>query len=366
MGCWIYCILTIVAVSRLHERPKPPNSARDSLTLRRISILKPLAGLDDGLEENLESYFQQKYQNFSLYFAVSKLSDPAAEIVEKLQRTYADVCSKLFITGEPPYPHDKVFKLQSMLEASDGDIIVMSDSDVRVGPEFCSALAAEYEDSTLDLVTCPYRAIGGPSLWSRLEALAMNTDFHAGLFTAVLMEGARFAVGPTIAIRRGALLRLGGMERFKDYLSEDFMLGRKAAEAGFGVRMSSYVVEHRIGSEDLAKNFKHRLRWVRGSRRSRPLGYIGQIFTYPAAAGFCLLCTLPLWKVLLPISLALRAGSAWAVSERTLKTPVRWFLLPLHDFLSFGFWIAGFFGNTVHWRGRRYVLKRDGTLQVAG
>ncbi len=290
--------------------------------------------------------------------------EPAA-LVRKLQAAYPSVRSQLLITGEPPYPHDKVFKLQSMLEAADGEIIVMSDSDVRVDDDFCRALAREYQDPALDLVTCPYRAIAGDSLWSQLEAVAMNTDFHAGLFTAVMMEGAKFAVGPTIAIRRQALLKLGGMERFKDYLSEDFMLGRMAAEAGFGVRMSGYVVEHRIGSEGLLQNFSHRLRWARTTRRSRPVGYIGQFFTYPAAAFLCILCALPLWKVLVPVTLALRLGSAWSTSTRTLKAPVPWFLLPLHDLLSFSFWLAGFFGKTVHWRGRRYVLKRDGTLQLA-
>ncbi len=331
-----------------------------------ISILKPLSGVDDGLEANIESYFRQKYQNLSLYFAVSNPTDQAAGIVRKLQAAYPGVRSELLITGEPPYPHDKVFKLQSMLEAADGEIIVMSDSDVRVGVDFCRALAAEYQDPALDLVTCPYRAIAGDSLWSQLEAIAMNTDFHAGLFTAVLMEGAKFAVGPTIAMRRRALLKLGGMERFKDYLSEDFMLGRMAAEAGFGVRMSGYVVEHRIGSEGWQQNFSHRLRWARTTRRSRPLGYIGQFFTYPAAAALCILCALPLWKVLVPVTLALRLASAWSISKRTLKAPVPWSLLPLHDVLSFSFWLAGFFGNTVEWRGRRYILKRDGTLQAAG
>ncbi len=331
----------------------------------KISIIKPLSGFDEGLEQNLESYFLQNYKFFDLYFAVTYADSLEAELVRDLQLRHPEVRSQLLVTGNSPYPHDKVYKLQSMLDVADGDLIVMSDSDVRVDSELCRKIAAEFQDPACDLVTCPYRAIAGASLWSRLEALAMNTDFHAGLFTAVLMEGARFAVGPTIVARREVLRKLGGMERFKSYLSEDFELGRAAAEAGFGVRMSQYVVEHRIGSETFIQNFAHRLRWVRGSRRSRPAGYFGQFFTYPTAAGLCLIFLHPLWKILLPLTILLRVGQAWAVSERTLKAAVPWLLLPIHDLLSFGFWVAGFFGNTVLWRGRRYLLNRDGTLEAA-
>ncbi|MBV9297138.1 MAG: glycosyltransferase, partial [Acidobacteriaceae bacterium] len=146
-------------------------------------------------------------------------------------------------TGEPPYPHAKVFSLKCMFDESRHDLIAMSDSDVRVGPDFCRSVAAEFENQRLGLITCPYRAVAGKGIWSRLEALGMNTDFHAGLFTAVMMEGARFAVGPTIVARREVLLALGGVERVKDYLSsEDFMLGRLASDLGFAVSLSSYVV----------------------------------------------------------------------------------------------------------------------------
>jgi ceramide glucosyltransferase len=193
----------------------------------------------------------------------------------------------------------------------------------------------------------------------------MNTDFHAGLFTATMMEGAaKFAVGPTIVARRSALDTLGGIERVKDYLAEDFMLGRLASDH-VGVRLSPYVVEHRIGSEPALQNFAHRLRWARSTRRSRPAGYVGQFFTHPLPVA--LLITL-LWPALWPlmgITLTLRAFAAWVVSKHILGVRVPWLLLPLQDGLGFAFWIAGFFGNSIQWRGRRYLLNRDGTMQLA-
>jgi len=363
LGCWVYCVLAVVGAVK-HVRTRRPSALVKPVA---ISVLKPLAGLDEGLEQNLRSFFEQDYQEFELLFAVRQKSDPAAEITARLMREYPHVQSRLLVTGEPPYAHAKVHSLQCMLDASKHGLIVMSDSDVRVRADFCPSLAAEFEDERLGLVTCPYRAIAGKGIWSRLEAIGMNTDFHAGLFTAVMMEGAKFAVGPTIVARKQVLEDLGGMERVRDYLSsEDFMLGRIAAELGFGVRLSPYVVEHRIGSESMLNNFSHRLRWARTTRRSRPWGYIGQFFTYPLPIGASLCLIWPRYWPLLAITGLFRAAAAWTVSERILHVTVPWLLLPLQDLLGFGFWIAGFFGNSIHWRGQRYVLNRDGTVDLAG
>ena len=360
LGCWIYSILAIIAALRYCRGTRVPLLKQET----GISILKPLAGLDEGLEGNLRSYFEQDYRSFELIFAVRREDDEAAPVLKRLRHQYPAVPCRLLITGEPPYLHDKVFKLQCMLDSAKHELVVMSDSDVRVSSDFCKRLAAEFQDETVHLQTCPYRAVAGASVWSRLEALSMNIDFHSGLFAAVVMEGTmKFAVGPTIAARKKTVESLGGMERFRDYVSsEDFMLGNTASAAGFGVRLSSYIVEHRIGSETIRQNFAHRLRWARTTRRSRPWGYIGQFFTFPAAAMLCFCFVPPYWPLLFLVTSILRVLSAWVVSERTLGAKVPWLLLPLHDVLTFGFWVAGFFGNTVSWRGQRYFLKRDGTL----
>lgn len=362
LGCWVYCVLAIVG-AEMHARSRRKLDRNEQTA---ISVLKPLSGGDDGLEDNLRSFFEQDYSKYELLFAVRHEDDSAVPVVRRLMREYPAVESKLIVTGEPPYPHAKVFSLQTMLDESQHELVVMSDSDVRVGQDFCWRMAAEFADGRLGLVTCPYRAIAGGAIWSRLEAVGMNTDFHAGVFTAVMMEGTKFAIGPTIVARKTVLNALGGMERVKDYLSsEDFMLGRIAAELGFIVRLSPYIVEHRIGSQGMRANFVHRLRWARTSRRSRPLGYIGQFFTHslPVSVLMCLLSP-ECWYLLL-VSILFRIMTAWAVSERTLRARVPWLLLPLQDFVGFAFWIAGFFGNSIHWRGERYLLNRDGTVQIA-
>jgi ceramide glucosyltransferase len=179
-----------------------------------------------------------------------------------------------------------------------------------------------------------------------------------------MLEGVKFAVGPTLAARRSMLEAIGGFDVLKDYLAEDFVMGKFAAEAGFGVILSRTIVEHRIGSETGRANASHRIRWARSTRRSRPLGYIGQLFTYPLPIALLACAIFPAWWPALLVIAVLRAAAAWSTAVWVLKTRPNWLLLPIQDILSFLFWLAGFFGNTVTWRGRRYYLFRDGRFEL--
>ena len=192
----------------------------------------------------------------------------------------------------------------------------------------------------------------------------MNTDFWGGALVARMLEGMRFAVGPTIAARRRVLRAIGGFDRVKDYLAEDFVIGKFAAEAGHGVILSSYVVEHHIGSASLEANIAHRLRWTRSTRRSRPAGYVGQLFTMPLPLALLVCALWPAWwLVLLPVVLV-RALAAYMVAKRLLHAKLNAFLVPIEDVLGFCFWLAGFFGNSISWRGRRYRLFKDGRFEL--
>ena len=358
-GSVVYSAMQIVAATRyLAVRPPALRSAQP------ISILKPLAGLDLDLESNLRTFFEQEYPSFEILFAVRSESDPAVPMVARLQREYSQIPSRLVITGEPPYPNAKVHSLDRMLAAAANDLVVMSDSDIRVTSELLRTIAAEFQDEHLGVATCPYRAVPGPSFWSRLEATGMNTDFWGGALVARMLEGMRFAVGPTIAARRGVLQSIGGFDRVKDYLAEDFVIGKFAAEAGHGVILSSYVIEHHIGSATLSQNVAHRLRWGRSTRRSRPAGYVGQFFTMPLPLALLVCALSPAWWPVLPLALVVRALAAYAVSARVLRARLNWFLLPIEDLFGFSFWLAGFFGNTISWLGRRYRLFADGRFEL--
>jgi len=360
-GSVVYCVLAMLAArSYLAQHPPPLKDAAP------ISILKPLSGVDEGLEENLRSFFSQQYAEFEILCAVRAAGDAAAAVFEKLRQEFPHVQARLIVTGEPPYPNAKVFSLDCMLATARHDLLVMADSDTRVGPRMLEVVAAEFQDVKLGLATCPYRAVPGGSFWSLLEAIGMNTEFLAGVLVARLVEGVKFALGPTIVARRQALEALGGFNRLKDYLAEDFVMGKFAAEAGWRVTLSSCVIEHRIGSEGFLVNLRHRLRWARSTRRSRPYGYFGQIFTNPLPLALLLLALAPAWWPLSAAAIAARAAAARAIAGWVLRDPLtarRWYLVPVQDLASFALWLAGFFGRTITWRGRRYYLLPDGRFE---
>jgi ceramide glucosyltransferase len=361
-GSLVYCVLVVVAVRRYLAVRAP-----ELREFAPISMLKPLSGLDEGLEDNLRSYFQQDYPEFEILFAVREAADPAVPVFEKLRREFPQVPARLLVAGEPPYPNAKVYSLARMTAAARYDLLVMNDSDTRAAPHMLRAVAAEFQDERLGVATCLYRAIPGRSFWSRLEAISMNTEFLAGLLVARLVEGVKFALGPCLVARREALEGMGGFDRLKDYLAEDFVMGAFAAELGYRVSLSSCLIEHRIGSQPFRANLDHRLRWARSTRCSRPKGYAGELFTYPLPLALMLVALQPAWWPVLPVAALFRALAAWSTAGWVLRDPLtarRWWLVAVQDLASFAIWIAGFFGNTITWRGRRYRLFRDGRFKL--
>ncbi len=360
-GSLVYCVLVLRAVLQyLAVRPVPLH------IYEPISILKPLHGLDEGLEENLRACFEQDYNMFEILFAARDAVDPALALVEKLRAEYPKVEIKVIVTGEPPYPNAKVYSLDKMLAEARNNLLVMSDSDVRVTPGMLRRIAAEFQDLKLGVATCPYRAVSGDSLWSELEAIGMNTEFLAGLMAARMIEGVKFAVGPTIAARRSALEAIGGFDTLSEFLAEDFVMGNLAAEKGFGVILSSYTIEHRIGSQHFGANMRHRLRWARSTRRSRPAGYVGQLFTNPLPLALILVAIAPAWWPMLVVTILMRIVAAWSTTVWVLKCRLNarfWVLLAVQDVASFLFWLAGFFGNTILWRGTKFYLRKDGRFE---
>jgi ceramide glucosyltransferase len=362
-GSLVYCVLIVVATRRFLSTtlPNPGNKPP-------ISVLKPLCGHDDGLEENLRSFLTQDYPKYEVLFGVHRSDDPAVAVAENIIREFSGrISARLVITGESPIPNAKAFSLNRMVREANYDVLVMSDSDVRVTPSLLSHLAQELQDDHIGLISCPYRAVPGKSLWSRLEAIGMNTELLGGVMVARMIEGMRFALGCTVAVRRSVLEDMGGFGYLQEFLAEDFVIGQRAAELGHGVLFSSYVIEHRIGSQQMMPNLGHRMRWARSTRRSRPLGYWGQIFTYPLPLALLLCAVYPsAWPVLF-LTMILRGAAALATARDIVHDPVtqrQWWLLPIQDVIGFFVWISGFMGDKIIWRNRKCTVLRDGRLHV--
>jgi ceramide glucosyltransferase len=365
VGSWAYCVLTVVAARR-YLAISPPALK----TMPPISVLKPLCGQDDCLEENLRSFFTQDYPEYEILFAVHALSDPAVAVVEKVRHEFPrGPRIHLVETGESAAPNAKAHSLGHLVARAQHSILVMSDSDVQAPAALLRRIAAEFQNPVVGVVTCPYRAVPGKGVWSRLEALGMNTQFLAGVLVAWLVGEMDFALGPTLAARREVIEAIGGFDQLGDYLAEDFVIGNLAPRFGYRVVLSSCVIEHRIGSQRFKLNFQHRLRWARSTRRSRPAGYWGEIFTNPIPLAVLLWLAQPkLWPVV-AVTALFRTLAAWSTAEWVLHDPLtrrRWWLVPIQDVISLLVWIAGFFGSTIDWRGRRYKLLPDGRFQFIG
>ncbi len=305
VGSWIYCVLTSVAARRYLAISPPPLTDPPP-----ISVLKPLCGQDDHLEENLRSFFTQDYPNYEILFAVDRMDDPAVAIVDKVRGEFPHGPKvHLIETGDPTVPNRKAHSLGRLVPRAQHSILVMSDSDVHVPPDLLRRVAAEFQDQAVGVVTCPYRAVPGRGFWSRLEAIGMNTEFLAGVLVAWLVGEMNFALGPTLAARREVIEAMGGFADLGHYLAEDFEIGNRAPRLGYRVVLSSCVIEHRIGSQTLSENLQHRLRWARSTRRSRPIGYWGQIFTNPLPLALLLCLTVPKLWILVAVTVSLsRAG----------------------------------------------------------
>ncbi len=367
-GTAFYGLSALACRALLRRRDSPPPTP-----LPKVSVLKPLAGLDLGLEENLRGFFLLDYPDYELLLAVRGDDDPAAEVARRLIEQYPDARARLVVAGEPPsleeYPNAKNWSLLRMAEQVSGEILVISDSDIRSRPDDLQALAADFADPRVGVVTCPYRAVPGGGPWSLLEAIGMNTEFWAGAVTAQFLGPMDFAVGPTMALRRECLEAIGGFELTRDVQAEDFALGQAARRAGWEVRLSKRVVEHHIGAQGLWENWAHRLRWHRSTRRSRPAGYVLQAFTYPlpfaAALGFVASGAGWAWALLGICGLARLVSSlstAQLLGDRLVLRKL--YLLPVQDLLSFVAWLRAFQGGTVVWRGRVFDLSADGRMRL--
>jgi ceramide glucosyltransferase len=358
-GSAVFTLLAIVAAE--HYRSVKPSSLSPG-ERPTLSILKPLHGLDEGLEENLRSFFAQDYPAFEILFAVESEEDRAAPVARRLIAEHPEIPARLIICGASPLPNAKVHSLRGMLAEAGHELIVMADSDVRVTPEFLGVVAAEMSGPNVALVTCPYRAVAGKSFWSRLEAIGLNTEFIAGVLVARMLGGMDFALGPTIVTRKAHLEEIGGLAELQQYLAEDFVMGNRLAQRGRQVVLSSCTVEHRIGSQTLGPNLSHRLRWNRSTRRSRPAGYAGQLFTHPLPLALALALWSPGWWPLAIGAIGLWYTAAWRTSK-AIQASISYIGLPVQDLLSFAMWTAGFFGREITWRTRRFTIDRLGRFQ---
>jgi ceramide glucosyltransferase len=372
-------LTTILAVAGMGYFVAAILAAERFLTARRaplaefapgVSILKSLKGLDPGMMEAFSSHCRQSYTGkYELLFGVSSLEDPAVAAVELLKDEFPHHTIRLIECPEQLGTNGKVSTLVQLAAQAHYDFLLINDSDITVSPRYLERVMACFAGTNTDaaevgLVTALYRGRAHQTLPSRLEALGIATDFQAGVLLSKWIEGGlHYGLGSTLAVRREALDKIGGLEVLVDQLADDYELGARVDKAGYRVALSPEVVETNVAAYGWRGFLDHQLRWERTVRDSRPWGYAGLIFTH--GLGWALLnlglCGMSPWSWgLLGLSLLLRLTLAVVVGVQVVgdrQVLPRLWLLPLRDLVAMGVWLAGFAGNTVVWRGERFALK---------
>ncbi|MBD0261652.1 MAG: bacteriohopanetetrol glucosamine biosynthesis glycosyltransferase HpnI [Tolypothrix sp. T3-bin4] len=336
-----------------------------------ITILKPICGLDIDTYENFASFCKQDYPEYQIIFGVRDEKDPSVQVVKKIIEDFPEIDISLVISDRTIGTNLKVSNLANAEVEAKYSLLLLADSDVRVGRDYLQRVIQPMRDPGVGVVTCLYRPFvrGWVAI---LEAVGISTEYHASILVARSLEGMNFALGPTIAIRKSVLEAIGGFVAIADYLADDFQLGYLPTQVGYKVVLSDYVIDHAIATESFLDLIHRQTRWNCCTRVSRPWGYLGLIFTHgtPMSLLFLIVTAGSIfgWAIAL-LTLSIRLIMAWVVGVRSLKDPVAkkflW-LVPLRDIITFAIWCNGFFGSTIEWRGRRLQLTKDGKLVPQG
>jgi len=376
IGYYLLALWSARAFVHSLRRPRPAYAPS-------VSILKPVHGLDHEMYSAFASHCRQDYAGeYEILFGVSSLNDPAVTAVHQLQEEFPDHAIRIIECPELLGANGKVSNLVQMLPHARHPYVVVNDSDIVVSPHYLTNIMAGFAPTpahkrTVGMVTAPYRGRAHgkprkePTLGSRMEALGISTDFFPGVLTARRIEGGiHFGLGSTLAVSRDALRHIDGLAPLVDYLADDYELGARIAAAGFDVELSAEVVETWVPPYDAAGFLEHQLRWYRSTRDSRRWGYAGLVFTFGLPWAFCNLIATGLslegialfvLALVVRIALALAVGVGILGDTQVLRDLL--LLLP-RDLIALALWAWSFAGDTVTWRGERFLLNRGKLIRI--
>ena len=340
-----------------------------------VSLLKPVHGAEPNLDAHIASFFEQDYSNFEILFCARSANDPGLQTARQVAARYPSIPAKFLVTGERTYINAKVSSLEKMAAAANTDIFIISDSDVRVTPNYIREVVAPFAKEKVGAVTCLYRGVADEGIWSKLEAAGMSVEMTSGVLVANILEGMQFPLGPTLSVRRSFVEQMGGFLYLGPYCADDFVLGNQVAANGHEVVLSDHVIDHVILNLSFTASVKHQVRWMKSTRFSRPKGHFGTSLTF--ALPFGILAGLAAWGLgkpylalgLLAYSILARAlmaavvGAAVVEERHLLRTAL---LYPLRDLMGFFYWAASYGSSTVLWRGQVYRLTEGGLMLAEG
>jgi ceramide glucosyltransferase len=334
-----------------------------------ISNLKPVRGLDPEAYENYASFCRQDYPNYELIFCVGDLHDPAVPVLQKLMRDFPERRIRLLFGSGRSAINDKVAKLVRMVKEAENEFLVISDSDVRVEPDYLRTVIAPLGDPKVGCVTCFYVSIHDETLVQHLQSIGMYSDFYPGILVARQLDGIKFTLGPTIVTTRSHLAGFGGYEAIENKPADDLLVGRLIAQQGLKVELLPYAVRTVPDYDSPRALFSKRLRWMTVMRHMRPWGHVGLVLTQGLPWCLAVALTHPagIGLAYFGAYLGLRVAMTWLVGVWGLQQSGLWKKMPLivlWDATAFVIWLLTFGRNSIRWRDVDYTI-REGMLVPA-
>jgi ceramide glucosyltransferase len=361
---FIYYFIVLYSSWRFFHRPADPKTVAFHPP---VSILKPFRGLDPDAYENLASFCRQDYPDYELVLCIDPENEKVRQVVEQVKRDFPERSIRVLLGSGRVATNDKVAKLARLVAEAQNEIVVISDSDVRVRPDYLHALISPLSDPRVGAVTCFYVHADVNTFVDRLQTVGMISDFYAGILVAWQLDGIKFALGPSIATTRAKLAGFGGYAAIENRPADDLLVGRLIAEQGHEVKLLRYSISTVSDYHSMRDLFHKRLRWIVVMRHMRPWGHFGLLFTHGLPWSLMAVIVRPSAAVAVAYLggyLAVRAAIMWIIGTRGLHLPhlVRQMpLIPLWDAMAFVIWLASFAQSSVRWRGANYYI-RDGRL----
>ena len=376
MTSTIYCLMVIAAAARFGARKRREDRTVAAF-LPPVSVLKPLHGTEPGMERNLETFFEQDYPEFELLFCARHDTDEGLRLARSVGERYPQVHAKYLTCGEPlPQFHNaKVFSLAKLDSVARHEQLITSDADVRVTKDYLRRMVQNLKDPHVGLASCVYLGTtdkgANAGFSSQLDAVGKSVEMTSGVLVADMLEGTKFALGATMAVRKESFRKVGGFEELGQFYADDFVLGNRLAAQGTGVLLATHVIRLMVQDTPFGLSFRNQMRWMQSTRRSRPWGHLGSGLTFAMPFGLMGL----LWGSLSghpALGLAWLFGmvvNRWLQAGAVLRVlgDAGWArgmaIYPLRDLLGSLLWLGSYGGDRFYYRGKTYKLKEGGRVE---
>jgi len=359
-----YYLIALYSAVRFFSRAVPQT---DPAFTPPVSNLKPIRGVDPDAYDNLASFCRQDYPDYELVLCVDQDDESVLPVVERLRREFPERNIRVLFGSGRVATNDKVAKLARLVSEAEHEVVVISDSDVRVGPDYLRTVVAPLKDPKVGAVTCFYVPTDVKTFTEHLQTIGMMSDFYAGILVAWQLDGVKFALGPTIATTRSRLAGFGGYQKIENRPADDLLVGRLISEQGYEVTLLRYCVSTVADFQSMRDLLHKRMRWIVVMRHMRPWGHLGLFLTQGlpwSLAAAAVAPSITIAGFYLGAYLVLRIAitgliGVWGLGQRGLWSKMA--LIPVWDAMAFFIWVASFARNSIRWRDGQYYI-RDGRL----